>query len=149
MAKPKLNQHFLEFSKCLAEHKVRYMLIGGYAVGFHGWARNTHDIDFWVAGDAENQARLVRALRHFAFPEAADDLLVEANAIVRFGAPPHRVEIIRRISGIEFEEAWPNRVEWKEGDIDIPVIGLADLRKNKAASGRTQDQADLEHLPEK
>ena len=142
-----LNPHFQEFSKCLTAHEVRYLLIGGYAVGFHGWPRNTKDIDFWIAGDLENQVRVINALREFAFPDIQDDLLREESVIVRFGVPPHRIEIIRQITGIEFEQAWKNRVDWTGERFHIPVIGLADLRQNKAASGRSQDLADLEHLP--
>ena len=103
MGTPKLNPHFLEFSKCLGAHDVRYLLIGGYAVGFHGWPRNTKDIDFWIAGDEENQARVIHALREFGFPHAEDDLLREDSVIVRFGVPPFRIEIIRKISGVSFE----------------------------------------------
>ena len=148
METPKLNPHFLEFSKCLGAHDVRYLLIGGYAVGFHGWPRNTKNIDFWIAGDEENQSRVIRALREFAFPHVQDDLLREKSVIVRFGVPPLRIEVIRNISGVAFEAAWQNRAEWKGEGFQIPVIGLADLRRNKAASGRSQDLADLEHLPD-
>ena len=148
MGTPKLNPHFLEFSKCLGAHDVRYLLIGGYAVGFHGWPRNTKDIDFWIAGDEENLSRVIRALRQFAFPHVQDDLLREESVIVRFGVPPLRIEVIRKISGVTFEAAWQNRAEWKGEGFQIPVIGLADLRRNKAASGRSQDLADLEHLPD-
>jgi len=148
MGTPKLNPHFQGFSKCLTAHEVRYLLIGGYAVGFHGWPRNTKDIDFWIAGDPENQARVIKALREFAFPDVQEDLLREESVIVRFGLPPHRIEILRRITGLEFEQAWRNRVQWTGDDFQIPVIGLADLRQNKAASGRSQDLADLEHLPD-
>jgi hypothetical protein len=148
MGTPKLNPHFQGFSKCLTAHEVRYLLIGGYAVGFHGWPRNTKHIDFWIAGDPENQARVIKALREFAFPDVQEDLLREESVIVRFGLPPHRIEILRRITGLEFEQAWRNRVQWTGDDFQIPVIGLADLRQNKAASGRSQDLADLEHLPD-
>jgi hypothetical protein len=148
MGTPKLNPHFQGFSKCFTAHEVRYLLIGGYAVGFHGWPRNTKDIDFWIAGDPENQARVIKALREFAFPDVQEDLLREESVIVRFGVPPHRIEILRRITGLEFEQAWRNRVQWTGDDFQIPVIGLADLRQNKAASGRSQDLADLEHLPD-
>ena len=148
MATPKLNPHFLEFLRCFAVHKVRYLLIGGYAVGFHGWPRNTKDIDLWIGGDEENQARVIGALREFAFPAIEDDLLREESVIVRFGVPPHRIEILRAVSGLVFDDAWQNRMMWAGEAFEIPVIGLADLRRNKAASGRHQDLADLEHLPE-
>jgi len=147
MATPKMNSHFLEFSRFLNSNEVRYLLIGGHAVGYHGWARNTKHIDFWIAGDTANQARTVDAIRQFAFPHAGDDLFDQTNAVVRFGVPPLRIEVLRTISGITFDEAWPNRVYWVCDGTPIPVIGLAELRRNKAASGRTQDLADLEHLP--
>jgi hypothetical protein len=91
---------------------------------------------------------LVDALRTFAFPHASDDLLGDIGTIVRFGVPPYRIEVIQQISGVEFEEAWANRVEWRDGGIRIPVIGLAELKKNNAASNRSQDRAGLDHLPE-
>ena len=99
-------------------------------------------------GGCGNQARAIKALREFDFPDIQEDLLREESVIVRFGVPPHRVEIIRRITGLEFEQAWQNRVAWTGDGFQIPVIGLADLRRNKAASGRSQDLADLEHLPD-
>ncbi len=147
--KQHLNPDFQDLSKCLNGHKVRYLLIGGYAVGFHGWPRNTKDIDFWIASDRENQGRVIEALKAFAFPSLNVNLLDAEDAMLRFGVPPYRVELIKKISGVSFEEAWPQRVYWRDGDIDIPVIGLAELRRNKAASGRPQDLADLDHLPQK
>jgi hypothetical protein len=151
MAKPKpnLNPNFLELSKLLNAHSVRYLLIGGYAVGYHGWARNTKDIDFWIASDPGNQKRVIAALREFAFPSAEDNILAEDDAMLRFGVPPFRVEFLKKISGVSFEDAWPNRVLWDDGEIQIPVIGIEDLRRNKAASGRPQDLADLKALPQK
>lgn len=145
-SKPKLNPHFLEFSKFLNAHSVRYLLIGGYAVGFHGWARNTKDIDFWIASDPENQERVIAALRDFAFPDIASNLLAEEDAMLRFGVPPLRIEILKAIRGVSFEDAWVNRVYWEDGEITVPVIGLADLRKNKLATGRPSDLADLGKL---
>lgn len=145
-SKPKLNPHFLEFSKFLNAHNVRYLLIGGHAVGYHGWARNTKDIDFWIASDPPNQLRVIAALREYAFPDIKDDALAREDAMLRFGVPPLRVEILKRIRGIEFDEAWENRVLWEDEDISIPVIGLTDLRKNKLAAGRPSDLADLSKL---
>ncbi|GAB4361331.1 MAG: nucleotidyl transferase AbiEii/AbiGii toxin family protein [Bryobacter sp.] len=142
-----LSPHFREFLKCLLDHSVEFLLIGGYAVSYHGWPRNTKDIDCWISGDPENQSRTIAALRDFAFPRAADDLFAEEDAMVRFGVPPSRVEVIKKISGLNFAEAWPNRVIWHVDGLAIPVIGLKELRQNKAASGRPQDLADLDHLP--
>lgn len=149
MANPNLNPDFLELSKLLNAHNARYLLIGGYAVGYHGWARNTKDIDFWIAPDPENQRRIIAALREFAFPTAGDDILAADDAMLRFGVPPFRVEFLKKIGGVSFEDAWPNRVLWDDGEIQIPVIGLDDLRRNKAATGRPQDLADLQALPQK
>jgi hypothetical protein len=144
-----LHFHFLEFSKLLNAREVRYLLIGGHAVAFHGWSRFTKDIDFWIASDLDNERRTVLALKDFGLANVDENVLAEWNAMVRFGVPPFRVEILKSISGVTFEEAWPNRTAWSEGGVEIPVISLADLRKNKAATGRLQDLADLENLPQK
>jgi hypothetical protein len=144
--KPNLNPHFLEFSKLLNAHEVRYLLIGGYAVGYHGWPRNTKDIDFWIASDPGNQARVISALREFAFPELGDDVLAETDAMVRFGVPPFRIELLKQIRGVTFEEAWLRRQIWQDGDISIPVIGYEDLLANKVATGRPSDLADVSKL---
>jgi hypothetical protein len=133
--------------KSLDAHNARFMLIGGYAVSAFGYVRNTVDMDVWIASDPDNLRRVLQAIRDFAFPAAPDDLLDEADATVRMGVPPLRIEVLRKISGVEFEDCWPRRVIIDDDELRIPAISLEDLKRNKLASGRKKDLLDLDELP--
>ncbi|MEM1117131.1 MAG: hypothetical protein AAF845_14110 [Bacteroidota bacterium] len=129
---------------------VEYLLIGGYAVGYHGYARTTADIDVWVRQSPENAARVTEAVRAFGFdvPALRPDAFLGDDRVVRMGVPPYRIEILTSVSGLGFEEAWEGREVADWDGIDVPVIGLRALRTNKQASGRLKDLADLDALPE-
>lgn len=103
---------FREFLKLLNVHKVEYLLIGGYAVGYHGYPRATHDLDIWIAIHPNNAKRVVAALREFEFdmPELSPDLFLQDRRIVRMGVPPLRIEIATTISGVKFRECYRKRV---------------------------------------
>jgi hypothetical protein len=131
----------------LDAHNARFLLIGGYAVNAFGYVRNTVDMDIWIASDAANQQNVLQAIRDFAFPAAPDDLLREDDAMVRMGLPPLRIEVLKKISGVEFEDCWPRRVVIEDDDLRIPAISLEDLKRNKLASGRKKDLLDLDELP--
>jgi hypothetical protein len=133
--------------KSLDARKARYLLIGGYAVNAFGYVRNTVDMDIRVASDSENLCRVLHAIRDFGFFSAPDHLLAEEDAMVRMGVPPMRIEVLKKISGVEFEDCWLRRVIIDDGDLQIPTISLEDLKRNKKASGRTKDLLDLEELP--
>jgi len=126
------------------------LLVGGYAVAIHGYPRYTGDIDFWIRMSPPNAARVVLALREFGFdlPELKEELFLSAGRMTRLGREPVKIEILNSISGITFDEARGNATEVVIDGVPIRVIGLADLRKNKRASGRAKDLADLENLPE-
>ncbi len=150
MALPTLERDFKEFLKSLQSNGVEYLLIGGYAVNIHGLVRTTNHLDIWVKISPENAARIDRALREFGFASASlSPELFLAHNIVRMGVPPNRIEILTSISGVEFESCYAEKemIPIEEG-MAIPVISLARLRQNKAASGRLKDLADLESLPE-
>src|ERR1700684_2308932 len=104
MATTRIPRDFKEFVKLLDAHNARFLLIGGYAVNAFGYVRNTVDMDLWIASDVDNQQRVLRAIRDFAFPAARDDLLREDDAMVRMGLPPLRIEVLKKISGVEFED---------------------------------------------
>jgi predicted nucleotidyltransferase len=144
----KLPRDFAEFLSSLNSHRVRYLLIGGYAVGVHGHVRATNDIDIWIEATTENAKRLEAALREFGFdvPELAATKLIEPGTITRLGTPPMRIELLSSISGITFEAAYPNRIESDFDGLVVPVIGLDDLLTNKRSTGRTKDLADVEEL---
>ena len=140
---------FKEFLKLLNDHRVEYLLIGGYAVGYHGYPRATNDLDIWIALHPDNAGRVVTVLKEFGFymPEVTTDLFLQESRIVRMGVPPMRIEILTGISGVEFHECFSRRVLERIGGIDVPLISLTDLKANKKAAGRHKDLDDLEHLP--
>ncbi|MBK8824170.1 MAG: hypothetical protein IPN58_16670 [Anaerolineales bacterium] len=139
---------FKEFLKLLKEHDVRYLLIGGYAVGYHGYSRATEDMDIWVAIHPDNAQKLVATMKAFGFetPEINPELFLQKPKIIRMGFPPLRLEITTSISGVEFEECYQLRIVDHFDGVEVNVIDLENLKKNKIASGRTKDIADVEQL---
>jgi len=145
----KLPPDFKEFLKLLHSHKVRYLLIGGYAVVYYGYVRATNDIDIWVDRTPENAERVIAVLKEFGVgaTESLADLLLKENQVIRLGVPPLRVEILTTISGVDFEHAYSNRVIDIMDGVEVKIINLDHLKINKRASGRLKDLADLEYLP--
>jgi len=149
MATIRLPQDFKEFLKLLKEHEVRYLLIGGYAVGFHGYPRATADMDIWVAIHPENANKIVTVLKEFGFdlPELSPNLFLQEKQIIRMGVPPVKLEISTSISGVEFDACFEKRIVAELDGVEVNLIGLNDLKVNKKASGRSKDITDLENLP--
>lgn len=146
MATIRLPPDFKEFLKLLNSNEVEYLLIGGYAVGYHGYPRPTGDMDIWIARTRDNAKRLVEALAEFGFTCPAE-LLLQENQLVRMGVPPFRIEILTTIDGVEFSECYAARLQTLLDDVEVSLIGLSDLKVNKKASGRSKDITDLENLP--
>ncbi len=144
-----LTKDFREFLQCLNEHAVEYLLIGGHAVGYHGYPRATADLDVWVAVSEDNARRLVQALKAFGFdlPDLVPELFLRPDRIIRMGVEPNRIEIQTGISGVDFSQVYPRRVAAILDGISVNIIPLEDLKRNKQASGRHKDLADLENLP--
>jgi len=140
---------FKEFLRLLNANDVAYLVIGGYAVGYHGYPRATNDIDIWIAINPRNAQRMVSVLRTFGFdtPELSDSLFLRQQAIVRMGLPPMRIEITTGISGVSFDECYPDRVVDTIDGVEVSFISLHHLKANKKASGRHKDLSDLENLP--
>lgn len=140
---------FKEFLSLLNENSVAYLLIGGYAVGYHGYPRTTSDIDVWIAINAKNAERVVAALQEFGFntPDLSASLFMEKNKIIRMGMPPMRIEISTTISGVAFDECYRERVIDQLDGVQVSIISLHHLKINKQASGRHKDLNDLENLP--
>ena len=149
MATTPLPPDFIEFLKSLNSHGVEYLLIGGYAVGLHGFPRATADLDVWVSINAANAGRIVEALKEFGFgtSDLQPSLFLVEDKVVRMGVPPLRIDILTSIEGVQFDDCFNKRQVISIGDLDLPVISLADLKANKKASGRHQDLTDLDHLP--
>lgn len=104
-------------------------------------------MDIWVAIDAENVGRVVSALAEFGFAEIRPELLEMEKQVLRMGLPPLRIELLTSVSGVGFEECYSEKVVVNLGEVEVSIIGLDDLKINKAASGRHKDLNDLEHLP--
>lgn len=149
MATTRLAPDFKEFLRLLRSAKIEYLLVGGYAVGHYGFPRATADLDIWVGNHEENASRLVVLLREFGFdvPALKKSLFQEAGHVVRMGVPPVRLEILSSIDGVEFNDCYSRRETAEIDGVEVDVISLADLKKNKRASGRHQDLTDLEKLP--
>ncbi len=143
-----LPTEFKEFLRSFIDHDVEYLLIGGYAVGYHGYPRATADIDVWVACNQSNTDRIVEALKTFGFdvPELTPALFLEEHRIVRMGRAPLRIEISMSIDGVEFEACYRERIVDTIEDLEISIINLEHLKQNKRASGRLKDLADLDYL---
>jgi hypothetical protein len=144
-----LTKDFKEFLQCLNAHGVEYLLIGGHAVGYHGYPRATGDLDVWIAVHEENARNTVSALRAFGFdlPDLSPSLFLHKDRIIRMGVEPNRIEIQTGISGVEFSQVYPRRVVADVDGVSVNIIPLDDLKRNKKASGRHKDLADLDNLP--
>ena len=149
MAMIQLPTDFKEFLQLLNAYDVQYLIIGGYAVGYHGYPRATGDLDIWVAINPTNSGRIVATLKEFGFdlPDVTTELFLEENRIVRMGMPPVRIELITTIPGVTFEECYAERVEDLIEGVEVSLINLPNLKINKRASGRYKDLNDLENLP--
>lgn len=149
MAIVNLPADFREFLKLLNAHRVKYLLIGGYAVAYHGYPRATADMDIWIEVDPANAKKIVGTLKDFGFdlPDLSTELFEETEKIVRMGIPPIRIEIMTSISGVEFQECYDARMIVELDGIRVSVISLPFLKANKKASGRHKDFDDLENLP--
>ena len=143
-----MHSDFLELLQLLNIHKVRYLVIGGYAYGFHVEPRYTKDIDIWIEASKSNATRVLKVLDIFGAP--VDNLTIKDLAIPGliyiFGVPPMRVDILNRVSGGQFSSAYKNRTMAQVGKISIPIVNRKDLIRMKQSAGRTQDRADLEKL---
>jgi len=143
-----IHPDFEELLRLLEEHGVEYMIVGGYAVAYHGHPRFTKDIDLFFRVTDENAQRLRHALVAFGFRE--ENLPLEAfttaGNVLTFGVVPTRVDLINDIDGVTYDEARPDVVRGRYGDVEVNFIGLADLVKNKKATPRAKDKGDVEEL---
>ena len=148
MAEQALPEDFREFLRLLNEADVEYLLIGGYAVGYHGYPRATADMDIWVAVAPGNAAKLVAVFQRFGMedPKLTPALFQERGKIIRMGVPPMRIEVLTDIDGVDFADCFAARVTTEIDGQRVQLIAREHLLANKRASGRHKDLDDLEHL---
>ena len=143
-----LNKDFKGFIELLNENNVKYLIVGGYAVAFHGHPRYTNDLDIWIELSSDNAKNILSALDNFGFGPLGlktDDFLTE-DQIIQLGYPPNRIDLITTLKGVDFTDCYESKVQMQIQDTLINFIDIENLKKNKRATGRLQDLADVENL---
>ena len=140
-----------DFRDLLAEfnaHRVEFLVVGAHALAAHGCVRATKDLDVWIRPESENAKRTLAAIRAFGAPlhDLTESDLTTPGVTFQIGIPPLRIDILTAISGVEFHEAWRERMETKFDDQAVGVLSRTHLLKNKRTAGRKQDLADVEWL---
>ena len=143
-----LNNDYRDILRILSEEQVKFLLVGGYALAAHGHPRSTLGIDFFVMASEENAEAVIRALKRFGAPlqgVSIEDFKKEGT-IFQIGVAPWRIDIITKIDGVTFADAWPRAVVMEWEGVRLRVLSLEDLLANKRASGRPKDLADVQFL---
>jgi hypothetical protein len=141
-------QDFVDFIELLNLHDVQYMIVGAHALAYHGRPRHTGDLDIWIKPSSENALKMITVLDDFGFGSlglSAKDFLKD-NYVTQLGYPPLRIDILNSISGVEFDEAYSNKVEAEIDDLPVKFINVVEFIKNKEATGRKKDLGDIESL---
>jgi hypothetical protein len=143
-----INKDFMKLLRALAKVDVRSLLVGAFAVDYHGQPRTTRHMDLWLDDSVENMERVYRALSDFGVPPIAIDHLNAAPPldVVWIGVPPNRIDLVKGVRGLEFADAWDRRAETDLGGIRVHVIGRKDLIASKRECGRAKDIADADAL---
>ncbi|MBK9312713.1 MAG: hypothetical protein IPM55_00460 [Acidobacteria bacterium] len=143
-----LNQDFKEFIALLNNNGVRYLVVGGYAVAVHGHPRYTKDLDVWIELNPQNAANVIKALEQFGFGSLGlkvDDFLVP-DQVIQLGLAPNRIDLFVSLEGVNFKECYEVKFEVLIDETTVNFIDIENLKKNKKATGRLQDLADVENL---
>ena len=143
-----LSQDFKEFVELLNNHKVEYLIVGGYAVGVHGHPRYTGDLDVWINATAENAKKMIEVLNDFGFSSfgLTEVDFIKLGNVIQMGYPPFRIDILTKIDGVEFMDCYANRMIIQHNQVSMNFIGINELKENKRASGRPKDLDDLINL---
>jgi hypothetical protein len=145
-----VNEDFRDLLKALQDAGSRFLVVGAHAMAVHGVPRATGDLDVWVRPSRENAERVWKALLSFGAPMKGLDVsqqdLETPETVIQIGLPPRRIDILTSLTGLEFDASWDNRAIHRVEQMDVPFLGREDLIRNKRATGRTRDLADLEIL---
>ncbi|CAN5901334.1 nucleotidyl transferase AbiEii/AbiGii toxin family protein [soil metagenome] len=141
-----ISQHFKDFIEMLNKHNVQYLIVGGYAVGFHGFRRFTGDLDIWIKISDDNADKMMKVITEFPAPKnlfKKEDFLNEKPlAGGYFGLEPFRIDILNSIDGVTFDECFPNAAKHNFEGTEMYFIHFNDLKKNKLSSGRLKDKME-------
>ena len=143
-----MNRDFRDLLAEFNDHNVDYLIVGAHALAAHGHVRATKDLDVWVRAEPDNARKILQSLAAFGAPlqDLTENDLSQPGLIFQIGVPPVRIDVVTSIDGVSFTEAWLNRMRTTFGDQPVAVLSREDLIRNKRATGRTQDLADIEWL---
>jgi hypothetical protein len=143
-----LQKDLREFIKLLGALDVRFVIVGAFAVAYHGYFRYTSDIDLFIDRSEENAERIQTAMEQFGFADLnlAKHDFTSADQIIQLGVSPNRIDLMTVLSGVTFDEAWATREYGSLDGLNVPFISKTMLKQNNVSSGRLQDLADAEHL---
>jgi len=143
-----MNQDFADLLQAFIDAEVRFLVVGAYALAVHGRPRGTGDIDVWIDATPDNAKRVKSALAAFGalMTDLSESDFAREGVTYQMGVPPGRIDVLTQLTGLTFEEAWPGRTSGVFAGIEVGVIGLAAFIKNKRATGRLQDLADIDGL---
>ncbi len=146
-----LDENFKKFIKLLNANDVKYIIVGGFAVAYHGYPRYTKDIDFWVWANTENAEKLVKTIQDFGFGLADFKIqdFLNLDNVIQLGYEPNRIDIITQLDGLDFETCFPKAIQVEFEEIPLNFISFEDLIKNKLATGRPKDRLDARTLEKK
>ena len=143
-----LNEDYKDMLHALSDEKVKFILVGAYALAAHGYPRATMDIDIWVMPSPENADAVLRALRRFgaSLQNLTKEDLQKDGTVFQIGVAPRRIDIITAATGLQFEETYRNSISINIEAVEVHIPSINDLIRNKRATGRTKDLADAETL---
>jgi len=143
-----MNPDFVDLLRAFVAADVRFLIVGAYALAFHGRPRATGDLDVWVDANPQNAGRVMEALRAFGAPmsDIAEADFARPGVVYQIGVPPGRIDILTELTGLTFGDAWRDRLRGRFGDIEADFIGREALVRNKRAIGRPRDLGDIEGL---
>jgi len=143
-----MHQDFLDLLRAFIERDVRFLIVGAYALALHGKPRATGDLDVWIDATPHNALRVMQALASFGAPltDVSVDDFSRPGVTYQIGVAPGRIDILTELTGITFNEAWPDRMRRSFGDVEVDFIGRAAFIRNKRATGRAKDLGDIEGM---
>jgi hypothetical protein len=143
-----LNEDYKEMLQLLSGNNVKFLVVGAYAMGAYGYPRATGDLDIWIEASVENVKRVYKSLAEFGAPlaEVSEQTFCEPGIIFQIGVAPRRIDIITKIDGVDFEQAYPRRHQIQIDDLNVPFISKENLITNKLSTGREKDRLDADYL---
>ena len=143
-----LNEDYKEMLQILLNNKVKFLVVGAYAMGIHGYPRATGDLDIWVEASTENSENIYQSLSEFGAPlsEVTKSTFCEQRIVFQIGVAPRRIDIITKIDGVDFKKASSDKQEIEVEGIKIPFLSKKNLIKNKESTGREKDKLDAKYL---